>query len=438
MLKIMGVVLAALLAVTAVPSSVQAAEVEPHRPNVVFVTADDMRADDLAYMPHTQALLGQLNLTEFISNHPLCCPARAQLLTGQFGHNSGVLHNGGPYGAYGALKERDNTVGTWLKDGGYQTGYVGKFLNGWSPDRWGRPGGWTRFNAWTGSTYSPTQYTEWNDGEPRKPGIYTNDAVTRSSIEQIEEFSGPEPFFVYSSYVAPHGMRDDATGKWIKNGPPPADRHKRMFAGLIPPHETKPSFTLTGEKKREARREWRNRLRSIQSIDEGVRDMVQALDRTGELADTVVIFTSDNGFMLGEHGAKGKNLAWEESLRVPLLARGPGVGTGESSKGSMITDIAPSIAALAGVTPGRVVDGRSDLFASDGGWIDVLIQAGSHNFSQHFEWRGTRTPKWTYVHWVSGRKELYNRVTDPHQMRNLAGRRPAIERRLARQTPDPY
>lgn len=406
------------------------------RPNVIVITTDDMRLDDLRYMPHTRQLLGQLNLRQFISNHPLCCPARAQLLTGQFAQNSGVFHNGGPFGAYHTLADKDNTLPAWLHDAGYGTALVGKFINGWRGRTNGSvvPRGWDAFEAFVGLDYHAFNYGIYTgpDTDPEQPGIYTNDFVTQRSIDQIKRMAGEKPFFMWSSYVAPHGMTDDTGKKWI--GAVPAPRHDGLYDGVIPPHESKPSFKpYAGSRAR-----WRSRVESLLSVDEGVRDIVGALGAAGELDNTVVVFTSDNGFMLGEHGLHAKNVAWEESLRVPLLARGPGVGVGASSKGAMFVDLAPSIAALAGVAPGRVVDGRSDLFATGGGWVNTLIQAGHDNLINHFSWRGTRTPRWTYVHWLGGRKQLFDRAKDPYQIRNLAGKRPKVERRLARLTPNPY
>ena len=443
MSRIIGVLVAALVAgvfATGSPSAVA----DAGRPNFVVVTADDMRLDDIQWMPHTRELLGQFTANQFLSHHPLCCPARAEILTGQFAENNGVFHNGGPFGADRALRDRDNTVASWLFDAGYKTGFVGKWLNGWHPIHEGaqQPYGWTNFNAWIGQTsatpiYTAYEYWDWNNGDYYQPKLHTNDGVTAETVSQIKEY-GQDPFFLWASYVAPHGMKDPDTNRYIKGGPVPAPRHRTMFAKTIPPYQSKPSFTYGSTRTQDYRTMWRNRIRSLQSVDEGVRDIVNTLSATGELDNTVVVFLSDNGFLLGEHRAHGKNTPWEEALQVPFLARGPGVATGTTSKAAMIPDLAPSIAALAGVTPGRAVDGRSDLFSLGGGWDEVVIQAGTNNGRHHFKWRGLRTPKWTYVHWIDGRKELYNRARDPYQLRNLAGKRPAIQSQLAARTPLPY
>ncbi len=437
MLKFAGGLAVAMTAAV-MGSLPQAAEAEQPRPNIVLITADDMRLDDLRWMPHTRELLNQFKLKDFISNHPLCCPARAQLLTGQFAQNNGVFHNKGPFGGYPALIQPDNNVASWLHDTGYQTGFVGKFLNFWSGLRGSAvPGGWDHFNGWDGALYSPYDWTDFNDGDPVKPGLHSNDGVTAEAAEQVSEFSnGSRPFFIWASYVAPHAMTDASGRTWGRVVP--AERHNGTFAGVAPPYQKKPSFRYKHHKKRVLAQTWRKRIESLQSVDEGVRDLYQVLQNKGELEDTVVIFTSDNGFALGEHRAKGKNLPWEEVLRVPLVARGPGLPSGRSSKGAMFVDLAPSIAKLAGATPGREVDGRSDLFALDGGWDSTLIQAGSDDLTRHFSWRGTRTARWTYVHWLGGRKELYDRKRDRYQLRNLAGKRPRVQHRLAALTPKPY
>ena len=117
------------------------------RPNVVFVLTDDMRDDDLDHMPITRRLLADegMEFTDAISPHPLCCPARAQLATGQYAQNNGVQHNRGVHGGFEAL-DPTQEASSWFRDSGYATGFVGKFLNGYGP-RDPRPAGWTRWDA---------------------------------------------------------------------------------------------------------------------------------------------------------------------------------------------------------------------------------------------------------------------------------------------------
>ena len=228
------------------------------------------------------------------------------------------------------------------------------------------------------------------------------------------------------------------------------------MAGVIPFSESKPSYeevrppevarglvqdssvcgpgrrSLAGDARPATVREVnQGRVESLLSVDEGVARTVRRLRALGELRRTIIVFTSDNGYLLGEHGLIGKNSSYEESLRVPLLARGPGVGVGQSDKGAMMTDIAPSLARLAGVAPERAVDGRDDLLAVDGGWDGVLIQAGGVTTS--WLWRGVRTARWSYVEYDNGNVRLFDRDADPYQMQNLAGQLPSVEDSLRAQ-----
>ncbi|QIK66493.1 sulfatase-like hydrolase/transferase [Nocardioides sp. HDW12B] len=431
-------------------------------PNVVLITVDDMRADDVYVMTRTRELVGQLDLTDFISNHPLCCPARAQLLTGQFGQNNGVHHNNGgvSWAGYKALEAKNNTFARWFRDGGYATAMVGKFLNGYTPASQPRPGGWDRFTPLVGESYSAYNYSylQGTTEVPAPAKLHTNDFVTRETEAWVDaaEARDDQPFLIWSSYVAPHTMSNAAGGFRL---PLPAGRHRGDLDGVVPTSEQKPSYEGPGgaeraramyqdarvaptsrERARAAAPTVRElnqaRLESLLSVDEGVERIIDTLRRRGELDRTIVVFTSDNGHMLGEHGQMGKNTYYEEALRVPFLARGPGVGTGDSAKGSMIVDIAPSLAALAGVRVTRAVDGRSDLFDTTGGWTDqtgTLIQAGS--LKRPWMWRGTRTSQWTYVRTRSLGPLLYDRAEDPFQLKNLAGRGLPAEQRLADRTP---
>ncbi len=460
-LAVLLVLAASALAVTP-PAPTVALAAASQAPNVVLITVDDMRADDIYVMPRTKELLNQLDLTDFISNHPLCCPARAQLLTGQFGQNNGVHHNNGgaSWAGYKALKAKNNTFARWFRDSGYATAMVGKFINGYKPATQPRPGGWTRFTPLVGDAYSAYNYSylKGTTEAPAPANLHTNDFVTRETEAWVDaaESRDDQPFLIWSSYVAPHTMTNAAGGFRL---PMPASRHRGDLDGVVPLSEQKPSYEGPGGAER-ARAMYQDaqvapttqqraraaeptvralnqaRLESLLSVDEGVGRIMAALERRGELDRTIVVFTSDNGHMLGEHGEMGKNIYYEEALRVPLLARGPGVGTGASAKGSMIVDIAPSLAALAGVKVTRAVDGRSDLFATAGGWSDqtgTLIQAGS--LKRPWMWRGTRTSQWTYVRTRGLGPLLYDRVEDPFQLENLAGTGRSVEQRLADLTP---
>jgi N-acetylglucosamine-6-sulfatase len=408
------------------------------RPNIVLITTDDMNRSDLRWMPHTRRLLGRGGVTvgDFISNHPLCCPARAQILTGQYGHNNGVSDNVGQWGGYERLKRPGQHVGRWLKDAGYRTAFVGKHLNGWEVTQ-RRQAGWTRFNPLAEGVYEAYGMTMYNDGEPRTyRGVHTADLMGRLTVRLVRRFSTTgDPFFIWTSQVPPHGMVKD--GRLVR--PIPAARHRGLFPQALPPALSSPAFNEpdVSDKPPWLRREppvsvkavtdaHRARIRSLQAVDEQVAATVQALRETGELPNTYVFFTSDNGYLMGEHRLQYKNKPYEPSLRLPLLVRGPGLPAGAVRPVTFgLVDLAPTFLDLAGAEAGMPVDGRSMLPAlrsGRGSYSHYLIQAGgwTDQPGTRWWWRGVRSRSYTYVRYRSGFEELYDRRRDPAQLRNVA------------------
>jgi N-acetylglucosamine-6-sulfatase len=406
------------------------------RPNIVLITTDDQRADDMRYMRRTRRLLGRHGVTyrDFLSPHPLCCPARAELLTGQYAHNNGVRHNKGPYGGYRAFRaNQQHNVGAWLQAAGYHTAFVGKFLNLY-PRKGPIVPGWDVFDPTIGGTYSPFGITMLNNGAPQRfDDTYTADLVSQRTIANIEQLAAQEePFFVYSSHVAPHGMH--RKGRWVP--PVPAPRHADMFGKEKAPSLRDPSFNEKDLSDKYARyqsdpskvakvnRLHRQRIRSLQSVDEAVRDTVRALRRLGALDNTLILFTSDNGYLLGEHRWQGKQVPYEQALQVPLLMRGPGIPKGQVRQETRtLVDIVPTVVQAAEAEPTVRMDGNAltdTLHRDDApGYDAVLIQAGHESLP--WEYRGVRTRRHTYVEYHDGFTELYDRKRDPHQLTSLAG-----------------
>lgn len=405
------------------------------RPNVVLITADDMALTDLRWMPWTRRLVGRsgVELTNFLSNHPICCPARAEILTGQYGHNNGVHDNDGSYGGYQALRDPADTVGAWMQRAGYRTAFVGKYLNGWEAAP-RLEAGWTAFNPLLRGVYRYYDFTLYRDGYPKRMrGTHSNEVIGRFTRTYVKRFSrSGSPFFVWASPVAPHNRMSDSGWR-----PPAAvKRHRQLFSKLLPPSFDHPGFNErdVSDKPpyiarrepvplRRARIDHRWRVRSLQSLDEQVRRIVRTLRATGELSDTYVFFTSDNGYMLGEHRMYGKNLPYEESLKVPLLVRGPGLDGGAVRAAQYgLVDLAPTFLAIADASPGnRLMDGRSmlgTLRTGGGGYRDYLIQAGTRD--RPWWWRGVRSNRFVYVRYASGFEELYDLRADPAQLTNVA------------------
>ena len=368
------------------------------RPNVVVVMSDDQTQDSMRYMGRVNELIGGRGATFPVSvtNWPLCCPSRATLLTGQYAHNHGVLGNTPPFGGFDRLGASE-TLPVWLQRAGYYTAHIGKFLNGYENSAVGVPAGWSE---WHGSkrTYLFYGYELLEDGQrvaygsttedpdaPTAPETYSTDAYTDKAVELISRRAPDRrPFFLSLAYLAPHsgGPDPDAPNQSrCNNTAKPAARHIGAFANEPLPQP--PNFNeadvsdkpagfatrpaLTPEQIANATRRYRCRAESLLAIDEGVQRVIGALRDSGELDNTLLIYTSDNGFFHGEHRvALGKNRVYEEAIRVPLLMRGPGIPKDVSVDELAINaDLAPTILDATGAEPGVAVDGRSLLSVTE-------------------------------------------------------------------------
>ena len=287
------------------------------RPNIVFITTDDQNVSDLQWMPHTRRLLAGrgFTFTEALSPHPLCCPARAEWVTGQYGQNNGVHHNKGVHGGYQALRSPSNTIARWLATAGYRTAMVGKYMNGYRGTDPKSLVGWNHWNPTTRGTMSYRHTTFLNDGQERLHTGHVDDVVTSYAADYIKEFAAKDaPFFVWASNLAPHNQSIQGHD----TNPVPADRHRGMFQGTRNTAEVKPSFGVpivdapapgvSAKSFDNLGAKFVARIESLQAVDEGVRRIVRTLDRTGELDNTYIIFSSDNGYLLGEHGLTAKEL----------------------------------------------------------------------------------------------------------------------------------
>jgi N-acetylglucosamine-6-sulfatase len=427
----------------AAPAAISAAapaavSVAGQRPNIVLISTDDQASYDLRWMPKTRKLLANQGYTfgEGLSPHPLCCPARAEWLTGQYGQNNGVHHNSGEFGGYKALVEPDNTVASWLQADGYQTAMSGKFLNGYHPTTSGIPAGWDLFNPMYLRYQKYRNSIFWHDGAPAAFPGHSDDGTTKFSVEQINQMSqNPDPFFLWVSYFAPHS----AVGvkNWPQNWAKPADRHQGMFPTAQPPILNHPSWNeqdvsdqipvaqQADKKPLSVIAPWfRSRIQSLQAVDEGVAKIVTALSAQGQLDNTYLIFTSDNGYLLGEHRLTKKNYLYYEALQVPFLVRTPADdGATVSSIPVTSVDIAPTIAELAGITPSRTVDGESFAPLLQGqalAWRDTqLIQTG-RSAADGWDTRGVLTSRYTYGELYDGFVQLYDHNFDPYEVNNVA------------------
>lgn len=429
------------------------------QPNVLLILTDDQTFESMRVLPKTRQLLAAQGTTfasAFVS-FPTCCPSRATILTGQYAHNHRVLGNKGPDGGYPRL-DHSNTLPVWLREAGYETAHVGKYLNLYTGPE--VPPGWSHwFGLSDPSTYLMYGYTVIDDGKPVHYGEseedYQTDVLAAKAEELLREMAGSgKPFFLSVAPVAPHLERSDEAGKGTP--PRPAPRHLGRFAGEPLPAGASFDEADVGDKPNHIRRlprlsparkelilrTYRAQLEALQAIDEMVERLVGALEETGRLDDTVIVFTSDNGFFHGQHRIlDGKLMPYEEAIHVPLIVRGGGFPAGATARQPVSNiDLAPTIVALTGIRARRTMDGRNLLpLALDPALAQdraVLVQTVSRN-SARPAFEAVRTARWMWIEYRNGGRELYDLAADPLQLRSrhkgkgVSAVRADLARRLA-------
>ena len=453
------------------------------RPNVLVIETDDMRVDDLRWMPSVRRLLQDRGLTfeNSFAPYPLCCPSRSSFMTGRYTHNHHVYTHLDPYG-FTAFRDR-HTIATVLQGVGYRTALVGKYLNGYGEQflRSGKPSlhyeppGWDQWYAgsdhlwdhgdphYGGGTYSYFHLVQNVNGAIRSyPGRYSTDVTAEQTRSVIGGFARQaRPWFVWWTPTAPHhGLpvekddpaptrrRDGDFTEWDTPGRP--DWVKGRFdaqithgSGTPLTHSAeadvrdKPSWVrrlpeLTAAEERAETVVTRQRAEALYALDVQVRRTVQRLRALRQLERTVIVFTSDNGFYLGEHRKRlGKITLHEPSLRVPLLVAGPGVPHGRRYDPATTVDLAPTIAAWAGTTMSGA-DGTSLLpvvRGGDRGWDRAVVTEGMMGFGAYadahglgrtpLDTRGLRLGRWKLTRYSTGENELYDLLRDPLELHSL-------------------
>ena len=437
-----------LLAATLLPSATAASSTPVARqaqasPNVVVIMTDDQTVESLRVMTNVKRLLRDQGaaFARSFATYALCCPSRATFLTGQYAHNHGVLGNTPPNGGHAKL-DHTNTLPVWLQEAGYYTAHLGKYLNGYgrADPREIPPG----YDEWRGSvdptTYRFYGYTLNENGRlATYERAYQTDLYARKALRIIARRAPlAQPFFLSVAFLAPHSGGPRERGDPVGQATPvPAPRHRDDFASARLPrppgfneHDVsdKPVWIrnrplLTAARIRKIRENYQQRLESLLAVDEAVARIVAALRRAGELNDTLIVFTSDNGFFHGEHRVpSGKVLLYEPSIRVPLIMRGPGIPAGlrlTQRVGNI--DLAPTIVDAAGATAGRVMDGRSLLPLVANPRLtfgrDLLIERGPGPAT----FAAVRASRYLYAEYENGERELYDLTRDPYELRSRHG-----------------
>lgn len=404
----------------------------PMPPNIVVILTDDQSPEtipaDPPVMPKLQAMIEDPNddwirFENAYVTIPLCCPSRASILTGQHPHHTGVLTN-----ADGGLLDPSSTIATWLKEAGYTTALVGKYLNGYPFGRAATPPpGWDRWIAKiqgdSTSVYRNFGLSE--QGFPvayEGPDSYTTDVFADAATDFVASAPDDAPFFLYFAPTAPHSPRTparDYRGSWTDEIPRPASfdeadvSDKPEWVRRIPPADADERARLDDARRAE--------YETLRSVDDAVADLIDALRDRGVLDDTVLFFLTDNGFAFGEHRWDAKSCPYDACVRTPFLVRYPGA-TSRTEVGLVSTvDIAPTLAAIARTSAGPI-DGTSLVPILEGRSVrpaeGVLIRFGG--FERIPAWWQVRTSRYAYVEYETGETELYDLVEDPDQLENIA------------------
>lgn len=443
-------VLAALIATLAcapessdAPGAAQPSAARPPRPNVVFILSDDHAAaalscygSRLARTPHLDRLAAEgVRFDRAFVVNSICTPSRATILTGRHSHGNGVP-------VFNRFDPAQATFPQALRAAGYFTGLFGKWHLGSEPQ------GFDRWKVLPGQgDYRDSQFVG-PEGRARVPG-YVTDAITDLALGFLDERPRDRPFLLLVQHKAPHRPWD------------PDPRHAAAFADaeFPEPPTLRDDYATRGSAAREAdmtiarhltRRDlkgdppagldgdallrWKYRrylqdyLACAASLDENVGRLLDRLDREGLARDTLVVYASDNGFFLGEHGWYDKRFMYEPALRIPLLARWPAVAPAGASTDLMALnlDLAATFADAAGVPPLPGDQGRSLLPLLRGErpadwrrnfYYRYYHDPGDHDVREHY---GVRTETHKLIRFPkSGESELYDLVADPDETRNL-------------------
>lgn len=432
------------------------------RPNIVFVLTDDLSRNLVQYMPQVQRLQKDgTTFSDYFVTDSLCCPSRSSILTGDYPHNTGVFTNNGDDGGYAAFNRNGDEKKCYapaLQKAGYRTGFMGKYLNGYEPTA----------DASTGKPYVPPGWDEWDvagNGYPEfnydlnengkavhyghVPKDYLTDVVAGKARSFIDSAAADhKPFMLELATFAPHGP----------STPAPRDAHSfpdlkaPRTAAYDTPSTPTPKWQsgltpLSTKDQRSIDQKFAKRVRSVQAVDDMIASVRAELSAKGLADDTYIVFSSDNGFHMGEHRLRpGKQTAYDTDIRVPLVVAGPKVPAGHDvSELAGNTDLSPTFQDLAGVGAPSTADGRSLAPLLHGGrasdWRQAVLIEHHHPASKNGDpdaapdnsgnpptYEAIRTANALWVEYADGEREYYDTATDPDELHNQAASLSATQR----------
>jgi arylsulfatase A-like enzyme len=417
----------------------------PPHPNVLFVIADEWRAQATGYgrdpnvrTPALDRLASEsVNFENAVSGHPVCCPYRASLMSGQYPLTHGVFLNDEEF------KPRGTPLGQVFANAGYQTGYIGKWHLFGSPE-----GGYERrlayippdhrfgFRYWKACecthTYNKSLYYEDDDTTARYWPGYDAFAQTDDACRFIEHRSrARDPWFLVLSLGPPHFPLDTAP-----------ERYREIYQK----REIQLRPNVPANLLEQAIADLRGYSAHIAAVDDCLTRLLTTVQTAGVAERTIVIFTSDHGDMMRSQGLTTKHVPWDESIRVPFLLRYPQKlgNKGRHVRTVLNTpDIMPTILALAGLAPPEGMQGTDYSKLCEGAspprhsvaFLQFPVSYGAARSEGIGEYRGFRTEQYTYVRSLHGPWLLYDNQADPYQMHNFCGQagHKAVQARLDRE-----
>jgi arylsulfatase A-like enzyme len=448
-------------------------------PNIVVIVIDDLRWDEYSAgghpflkTPNIDRLVREgASFSRAFHTTPLCSPNRAGILTGQYTSRHGIYGNI----ARDRLSHRLHTFPQDLQRSGYHTGLVGKWHMGNDPTP--RPGFdyWVSFRG-QGEMFDPFLY---EGGKLQKVSGYITDLLTDRALTFLSQAAATDkPFCLYLGHKAVHpdsiqrndgskdtsyptkflpaprhlGLYEQATfpRPWAKTPPITVAQGSQMMMQVLRTKETAAIVEEFGDALDHGTSDEtiRRRAEMILAIDESVGAVYGALEKSGKLDDTVIVFMSDNGYFFGEHGLSlERRMPYEEAVRSPLIIRYPAMARPSSTISSLVSsiDVAPTVLEIAGVPVGKQVQGKSlvPLLKNPSSAVRKSVLMEYYSDDMTFPWmnetdyKAIRTDRYKFIRWTQHPEfnELYDLESDPYEQENLLGKRgyASIEKTLQRQ-----
>lgn len=411
------------------------------KPNIIIILTDDQPYHTIEHMPTVQSELVDkgITFTNAYATTPLCCPSRASILTGQYAFHHGVQTNRQPNGG-ATVFDDSSTLPVWLQEAGYQTALMGKYLNDYDALPEGYvPIGWDEWDVFYQRDPNKDFYFSYSLNENGKIKQYDEDAystdVLRDKAVDFIQTNSHQPFFLILSLYNPHQPYLFA------------NRHKNLFKTYTNdflPYQPlnyfeeditdKPQWlnSFEPQEKDYVEKIYQRMLRSLMGADDAVASVVETLEDENIRQNTILIFMSDNGFALGDHRLIGKACPYDSCLHIPFVISYPDkISASRIDPNLVLTiDLAPTLMEFAGASTTSLIDGQSfaSLLTNPGQiWRDGFLFEQYEDDGEERSmvslvpaYVGFRTNEWKYIEYVTGEQELYNLLSDPYEMNNLA------------------